>query len=131
MSGFQFTASVVEAKRPIYEARGISQHIRAGIHDKRWNSWRWKPILEKRGHLCVLINPDLLKTSAFIVASRGPIGTVFFVDVPLKEIGSEGHAFLGEHPLCGARHNGRPPRIGPKAWLLALSVNCATTGVNW
>ena len=63
------------------------------FHDNRWNSWRWKPILERWGYLSVFINPLLFKTSAFLVARRGPVGTVFFVDVPLKELGSEGHAF--------------------------------------
>lgn len=63
------------------------------FHDKRWNSWRWRPILEKWGHLSVLINPDLLKTTAFLVANRGPIGTVFFVDMPLREVSLDGHFF--------------------------------------
>lgn len=47
--------------------------------DPRWNSWRWKPILDKWGHLRVFINPDITKTATFLIENNEPVSTVFFV----------------------------------------------------
>src|SRR4029077_14368528 len=49
----------------------------------RWNSWRWKPILERWGHLSMFIDPRLLKSTTFLVEKGEEVGTVFFVSVPL------------------------------------------------
>lgn len=54
------------------------------FHDIRWNSWRWRPILEKWGHLRVFINPAILKTATFLSVNAKPISTVFFIRWPLE-----------------------------------------------
>jgi hypothetical protein len=60
------------------------------FHDIRWNSWRWRPILERWGHIRVLINPDIIKTVGFLIDEQGNVcSTVFFVRVPLGEPGQQ------------------------------------------
>lgn len=54
------------------------------FRDSRVHSWRWQPILEKWGHLKVLIDPEYLKTATFLIENGEPISTVFFVRVPLS-----------------------------------------------
>lgn len=50
-----------------------------GFRDARYNSWRWRPLLEKWGYLRVLIDPSILRTAIFLVVNDQPISTVFFV----------------------------------------------------
>ena len=56
------------------------------FRDRRWISWRWRPILEQWAALRVFINPDIFKTSAFLVSSTDGdlVSTVFFVRIPLN-----------------------------------------------
>jgi hypothetical protein len=49
------------------------------FRDIRWDSWRWRPILEKWGHLKVFISPSILKTATFLCVNDEPDSTVFFV----------------------------------------------------
>lgn len=53
------------------------------FRDMRVNSWRWRPLIEKYGHLRMFIDPDYLKTATFLVEDGDPASTVFFIRVPL------------------------------------------------
>ncbi len=53
------------------------------FHDVRWNSWRWRPILERWGDIKVFANERILKTATFIAVNDEPISTVFFIRVKL------------------------------------------------
>jgi len=63
------------------------------LPDARWNSWRWRPVLERWGSHRVFIDPNILKTTAFIIEGGERMGTVFFVRVPL---GKNPHDLFGE-----------------------------------
>jgi hypothetical protein len=53
------------------------------FYDTRWNSWRWRPLLEKYGHLRMFVNPDVIKTATFLFVAGKLSSTVFFVRWPL------------------------------------------------
>src|SRR5688572_255677 len=57
------------------------------IRDGRWHSWRWKPILEKWGHLRMFVDPKCINSAAFIIENGEPASTVFFVKMPLNREG--------------------------------------------
>jgi hypothetical protein len=61
------------------------------FHDIRWNSWRWRPILERWGYLKVFASDRVLKTATFVAFDDEPIATVFFVRVRLGELAWYAH----------------------------------------
>lgn len=67
------------------------------FHDIRWNSWRWKPILEKWGHLRVFINPEMVKTASFLMENNEPVSTVFFLRM---DHGLSIYAVTTRHSIC-------------------------------
>ncbi|MDX6270374.1 MAG: hypothetical protein QOD28_1597 [Acidobacteriota bacterium] len=76
------------------------------VRDARWNSWRWRPILEKWGHLPVFINPNIPKTATFLIENGEPISTVFFVSVSLLPennplLGRAFYAITTKHSVLG------------------------------
>lgn len=50
-----------------------------GFQDVRWNSWRWRPLLDKWGSIKMLIDPRILKTATFLVVNDEPSSTVFLI----------------------------------------------------
>src|SRR5687767_881102 len=82
------------------------------ILSSRWTSWRWRPILEKWGHLRVFINPRIVYTTTFLIGEDGdPVGTVFFVTAPYVMWDGDKHG-KAEYAIT-ARHcvNGEPVSI--------------------
>src|SRR5882762_52876 len=77
------------------------------FHDIRWNSWRWRPILERWGYLRMFVDPELLKTTAILIAKGERVGTVFFVRVPLDDqvshglFGEDYYAVTADHCIRG------------------------------
>jgi hypothetical protein len=59
--------------------------------DARLNSWRWRPLIDRWGYWPLFINPDHLKTTAFLIENEEPVSTCFFVRASLnsrEDIGS-------------------------------------------
>jgi hypothetical protein len=81
------------------------------FRDIRLDSWRWRPLLEKWGHLRVLINPAILKTATFLIVNGEPNSTVFFVrcdagrNVYFDYAVTTRHS--SQHPLVAIRFNRR------------------------
>lgn len=69
------------------------------FRDMRWNSWRWRPLLERWGDLKVFINPTVLKTATFLCVDDSPCSTVFFVRVFIESGLSAPYAITTKHSL--------------------------------
>jgi hypothetical protein len=67
-----------------------------GFRGVRCNSWRWRPLLEKWGHLRVLIDPSILYTATFLIVNDDPRSTVFFV-----RRSGESYAVTTRHSIVG------------------------------
>lgn len=66
------------------------------FQDVRWNSWRWRPILERWGALPVFINPAIIDTAAQLVVNGTPDSTIFFVRMPLElDSSAWGYSYYG------------------------------------
>lgn len=76
------------------------------FHDIRWNSWRWRPILERWGDIRMLLNPAITRTASFLFVNGAIAGTIYFVEVPLDPLshrhGSTYYAITTYHSLVNA-----------------------------
>lgn len=112
--------------------------------DARWNSWRWRPILQKWGHLKVAVNPNVIKTATFLVINGEPISTVFFVRFPLGEpTAIQGYAYYAVttlHSVCeldvsirfNLKAGGRRDELIPKDdWIKHPSTDIAILPIEF
>lgn len=81
----------------------------------RQNSWRWRPILKRWGHLRMLINSDYLKTCTFLIDEGEPVGTVFFVTVKFGTDGAllggrQGPSFIAYYAITASHVVAGPKR---------------------
>lgn len=88
------------------ENRSVPAASVLAFHDIRWNSWRWRPILERWGYLKVFINPDIVKTTTFLLSNGEIASSTFFVKVPLdpanRTLGSAYYVATTNHSVKGS-----------------------------
>jgi hypothetical protein len=112
------------------------------LRDPRQHSWRWRPILEKWGHLRVFINPIQLSSTTFLVYNDAPDSSVFFVKWPLDDAGhvayyavTTGHSVKGKKVSIrfnlkrGGGTYDKP--IDPLDWVPSLTTDLAVLPINF